>query len=103
MSQFQAYPQAFLNEDTGLPEFEPVQVETQKSQTSRVSIKANSKPTTQMELPLPFRKGELIDNSKPAKEVKVKPRLIYYSSELARPGKNRRGKPGHNQHERRHA
>jgi len=74
MSQFQAYPQAFLNEDTGLPEFEPVQVETQKSQTSRVSIKANSKPTTQMELPLPFRKGELIDNSKPAKEVKVKPR-----------------------------
>jgi S-DNA-T family DNA segregation ATPase FtsK/SpoIIIE len=74
MSQFKAYPQGFMDEQPGLPEFEPVQVEVENSQTSRVSVKSTSKPTTQMELPLAFRKGELTNNNKPVKEVKIKPR-----------------------------
>ena len=74
LNQFQAYPQVFQNEDTGLPEFEPIQVETQKTQTARVPSKTSPKPRTQMELPLAFRKGELVDNNKPTKEVKTKPR-----------------------------
>ena len=74
LNQFQAYPQVFQNEDTGLPEFEPIQVETQKTQTARVPSKTSPKPRIQMELPLAFRKGELVDNNKPTKEVKTKPR-----------------------------
>lgn len=74
MSQFQAYPQVFLDEESEATAFEPVKIETEKTQTSRVSVKTTSKPTPQMELPLAFRKGELRDNSKPAKEVKLKPR-----------------------------
>lgn len=74
MSQFQAYPQLFQDEEAGLPDFEPIQIEAEKLQTSRVAVKTSTKPTTQMELPLSFRKGELTDNNKPAKEVKLKPR-----------------------------
>lgn len=74
MSQFQAYPRVFQDGEPGLPEFEPIRVETEMPQTSRVNVKPISKPTTQMELPLAFRKGELTDNNKPTKEVKSKPR-----------------------------
>ncbi len=74
MRQFQTYPQLFQDEEAGLPDFEPIQIEEEKPQTSRVAVKTSTKPTTQMELPLSFRKGELTDNNKPAKEVKLKPR-----------------------------
>ena len=74
MSQFQSYPQVFQEEDSGLPEFEPIQAEQENVQTSHVKVKSTSKPITQMELPLAFRKGELTDNNKPVKEVKIKPR-----------------------------
>jgi hypothetical protein len=39
LSQFQDYPQVFQVEDSGLPEFDPIMIESQKSQTSRVSLK----------------------------------------------------------------
>lgn len=74
LSQFQDYPQVFQVEDSGLPEYDPIMIESQKSQTSRVSLKANPKPTPQMELPLAYRKGELIDNNKPIKQIKIRPR-----------------------------
>ncbi len=68
------YQGALQDEDPGLPEFEPIEVETIVPQTSRVNVKPPSKPTTQMELPLAFRKGALTDNNKPVKEVKTKTR-----------------------------
>lgn len=74
MSQFQTYPQVFLDEESEGTAFEPVRIEPEKTQTSRVKVKPSTKPAPQMELPLAFRKGELRDNSKPAKEVKLKPR-----------------------------
>lgn len=74
LSQYQDYPQVFQVEDSGLPEFDSIMIESQKSQTSRVSLKANPKPTPQMELPLAYRKGELIDNNKPIKQIKIRPR-----------------------------
>lgn len=74
IGQLQTTPQFFPNDESGLPELEPLQLNMENLRTSRVNSKVSSKPADQMELPLAFRKGELTDNNKPAKEVKIKPR-----------------------------
>jgi len=74
MGQFEAFPQVFQEEEPGLPILEPVQPDDAKTQTIQTNTKTNSKATSQMELPLAFRRGELIDNNKPTKQVKLKPR-----------------------------
>ncbi|NLB70852.1 MAG: DNA translocase FtsK, partial [Chloroflexi bacterium] len=42
--------------------------------TGRTSLKVSSKPTTQMELPLGFKRGELVDNNKSKAQKPLRPR-----------------------------
>lgn len=74
IGQLQTSPQVFPFDESGLPELEPLQLNIENLRTSQVNSKVRSKPADQMELPLAFRKGELTDNNKPTKEVKIKPR-----------------------------
>lgn len=70
LKEFQAYPEYFIEEETGNSVPLTSQVKSQKAEPVRTS----SKPTTQMELPLAFRKGELVDRSKADKPGKLLPR-----------------------------
>ena len=70
LKEFQAYPEYFIEEETGNSVPLTSQVKSQKAEPVRTS----SKPTTQMELPLAFRKGELVDRSKADKPGKPLPR-----------------------------
>ncbi len=70
LREFQAYPEYFIEDEVA----ETTPVKAQGKAEKAEGIKPSLKPTNQMELPLAFRKGELVDRTKPEKAAKPLPR-----------------------------